>query len=108
MYSLEITDEQYEKIRKKIKEIQKDKENYRFNTLGLFAVGFNIKIRADKSFYCAEFVKHVLEEANIETMLPDLVKPEDFKLIKNLKLEYDGLLKFYKYQQETFLSKVEK
>lgn len=31
-------------------------------------------------------------------MLPDLVKPEDFKLIKNLKLEYDGFLKFYKYQ----------
>ena len=34
-------------------------------------------------------------------MLPDLVKPEDFKLIKNLKLEYDGLLKFYKYQTLT-------
>ena len=108
IYSLEIEDEQYEKLKSAIFYIKKSRKYYKFNTLGLFAVGFNIKIRADKSFYCAEFVKHVLEEANIETMLPDLVKPEDFKLIKNLKLEYDGLLKFYKYQQETFLSKVEK
>ena len=97
VYSLEIDDEQYEKLKYTISYIKKLRKYYKFNTLGLFAVGFKIKIRADKSFYCAEFVKHVLEEANIETMLPDLVKPEDFKLIKNLKLEYDGLLKFYKY-----------
>ena len=45
----------------------------------------------------------VLEKANIETMLPDLVKPKDFKLIKNLKVEYDGLLKFYKYQPTMIL-----
>lgn len=98
VYSLEIEDEQYEKLKYAIFYIKKLRKHYKFNTLGLFAVGFKIKIRADKSFYCAEFVKHVLEEANIETMLPDLVKPEDFKLIKNLKLEYDGFLKFYKYQ----------
>ena len=98
VYSLEIDDEQYEKLKYTISYIKKLRKYYKFNTLGLFAVGFKIKIRADKSFYCAEFVKHVLEEANIETMLPDLVKPEDFKLIKNLKLEYDGFLKFYKYQ----------
>lgn len=98
VYSLEIDDEQYEKLKYAIFYIKKLRKYYKFNTLGLFAVGFKIKIRADKSFYCAEFVKHVLEEANIETMLPDLVKPEDFKLIKNLRLEYDGFLKFYKYQ----------
>ena len=87
-----------EKLKYAILYIKKLRKYYKFNTLGLFAVGFKMKVRADKSFYCAEFVKHVLEEANIETKLPDLVKPEDFKLIKNLKLEYYGLFKFYKYQ----------
>lgn len=104
IYSLEVDDEQYEKLKYAISYIKKLRKYYKFNTLGLFAVGFKIKIRSDKSFYCAEFVKHVLEEANIETMLPDLVKPEDFKLIKNLKLEYDGLLKFYKYNPTMILS----
>lgn len=98
VYSLEIYDEQYEKLKYTIFCIKKLRRYYKFNILGLFAVGFKIKIRADKSFYCAEFVKHVLEEAKKETKLPELIKPEDFKQIKNLKLEYDGLLKFYKYQ----------
>ena len=96
IYSLEIDDEQYEKLKYAIFYIKKLRKYYKFNTLGLFAVGFKIKVRTDNSFYCAEYVKHVLEEANIETMLPDLVKPEDFKQIKNLRAEYDGYLKEYK------------
>lgn len=103
IYSLEIEDEQYEKLKYTILYIKKMKRDYKFNILGLFAVGFKIKIKADKSFYCAEFVKYVLEESSIETKLPELIKPEDFKQIKNLKLEYDGLLKFYKYQPTTIL-----
>lgn len=96
IYSLEITDEQYEKLKNAIMYIKQLRKYYRFNLLGLFAVGFRIKIRVDKSFYCAEFVKYVLEQAKIETSLPELVRPESFKQIENLKVEYDGLLKFYK------------
>ena len=96
MYSLEITDEQYEKIRKKIKEIQKDKEKYRFNTLGLFAAGFHKKIGEEHSFYCAEFVKYVIENAGVNTGLPEVVKPEDFKYMKWLREVYSGLLRKYR------------
>lgn len=104
VYSLEIEDEQYEKLKYTIFYIKKMKRYYKFNILGLFAVGFKIKIRADKSFYCAEFVKYVLEEARIEEKLPELIKPEDFKQIKNLELEYDGLFKFYKYNPTRILA----
>lgn len=95
VYSLEITDEQYEKIENTIMYIKKSRKSYKFNLLGLFAVGFHIKIRYDKSFYCAEFVKYLLDQAKIEISLPELVRPESFKKLENLKLEYDGLLKFY-------------
>lgn len=98
VYSLEITDEQYKKITETIMYIKNLRKEYRFNLLGLFAVGFNIKIRAEKSFYCAEFVKYLFDEANIKTSLPELVRPESFKEIHNLEQEYDGLLKFYKIQ----------
>lgn len=96
IYSLEVTDEQYENIRKIVMEIQKNKEKYKFNTLGLFAAGFHKRIREEHSFYCAEFVKYVIENAGINTGLPETVKPEDFKKIKGLREIYSGLLREYK------------
>lgn len=95
IYSLEIEEQQYEKLKYAIWCIKKLRRSYTFNIWGLFAVGFKIKIKCPKSFYCAEFVKYVLDEAKIKTELPDLVKPEDFKLIKDLQLEYDGFLRLY-------------
>lgn len=96
IYSLEIEDEQYEKLKYTINHIKKIRRHYAFNILGLIAVGFKIKIESEKCFYCAEFVKYLLEKAKIENNLPDIVKPDDFKKINKLKLEYVGLLKFYK------------
>lgn len=95
IYSLEVNDEQYEKLKYTILYIKRLRKSYTFNILGLFAVGFNIRVRSNKSFYCAEFVKYVLDKAKIETELPDLIKPEDFKLIRNLKPEYNGFLRLY-------------
>lgn len=95
IYSLKVTEEQYENMKNTIKKIQKEKENYKFNIIGLFAAGFHKKIKKEQSFYCAEFVKYVLEKANIDTRLPDAVKPEDFKNINGLQEIYEGLLKKY-------------
>lgn len=95
IFSLAITDEQYESIKNKIKQIEQKKEEYTFNTLGLFAVGFHKRIKKEQSFYCAEFVKYVLEQAKIDTKLPETVKPEDFKKIEGLQEIYKGLLKEY-------------
>ncbi len=95
VYSLEITDEQYENIKNKIKQIETEKDNYTFNALGLFAVGFHKRIKKEHSFYCAEFVKYILDESKIDTGLPEIVKPEDFKKIDRLQEVYGGLLRKY-------------
>lgn len=100
VYCLEITDEQYEKIENSIEKIKKEKEQYTFNILGLFAAGFRKKFTAKKSFYCAEFVKHVMDQAKIDTGLPEVAKPEDFKKIKGLKEIYSGFLRKYSYEGE--------
>ncbi len=95
VYSLEITEEQYKSIKSNIDQIKNNKEDYKFNIIGLFAVGFHKKIKKQKSFYCAEFVKYVMEKADIKTDLPDIVKPEDLKNIKGLQEIYGGLLRKY-------------
>lgn len=96
VYELSITEEQYKTIKNTIKEMEQKKEQYSFNILGLFAAGFRKKIKWDKSFYCAEFVKYLLDEAKVKTNLPEVPKPEDFKKMENLKEIYNGLLKQYK------------
>ena len=95
VYSLEVTNEQYQGIRNSINDFEQNKEKYKFNIIGLFAAGFHKKISCKHSFYCAEFVKYVMEQAGIETKLPEAVKPEDFKKIENLEKVYSGLLRKY-------------
>jgi len=95
IYSMIVTDEQYRTVEDTIKTIEKNKDSYKFNVIGLFAVAFNKKIQAQKSFYCAEFVKYVLETAGIKTNLPKIIKPDDFKYIDNKVLVYEGILRKY-------------
>jgi len=95
IYSLKITETQYQALKDNIKKIEKKKEKYKFNIKGLFAVAFNKKIAKENSFYCAEFVKYVMEKAEIETKLPTIIRPDNFKKIDGLQLIYEGLLRKY-------------
>lgn len=103
VYSLLVTDDEYNNIKDIINKIKVNRKIYHFNILGLFAVGFNIKRHKDYYFYCAEFVKYVLEKSGVKTNLSDLVRPEEFKNINNLKLIYTGKLSKYKGKKEKIL-----
>jgi len=96
VYELSVTKEQYEIVKNTIQEMEQKKDQYTFNILGLFAAGFRKKIKWKKAFYCAEFVKYVLDESGIQNNLPEVVKPEDFKEMKDLKEVYQGYLREYK------------
>ena len=74
------------------------KEKYKFNIIGLFANGFNIKYSKENSFYCAEFIRYLFDLADINLELPELVKPNDFKDVKQLKLKYKGKLNRYSWE----------
>lgn len=95
VYSLEVTDEQYKIIKDTIYKIKTEKKQYKFSIIGLFAAGFNIRIKRERFFYCAEFVKHVIEASGIRTELPETIKPEDFKDLKGLNEIYSGKLRNY-------------
>ena len=94
VYSLTVKEDQYDKVVEVIRDIQNNRLDYDYNILGLAAVLINYKVKREKSFYCAEFVKYVLEESNI-CALPEIIKPEDFKEIDNLNLIYNGILQEY-------------
>ena len=95
VYSFRVTERQYEKINKIILKMYKNKENYKFNILGLLANGFHIKYKKNNCFYCAEFIKFLIDEADVELDLPTLIRPNDFKYVYNLNLIYEGILNKY-------------
>lgn len=108
VYSLIITDEQYEKIKKVINYFKENQPKYRFNFIGLACVGINKKIRRKNRFYCAEFVRHIMKTSGILVNdLPELIRPEDFKKLQGIKLEYKGLLRKYNKKQKINLEEVQ-
>lgn len=100
VYSLNITQEQYIMVKNEIKRIEEHKTEYYFNVLGLLAVAFHKRIQANHSFYCAEFVKYILESAEIPIDLPAIVRPENFKNVKNYTVVYKGKLKKYNREKK--------
>lgn len=98
VYSLFVTDEQYEKAKKVITYFNNNKQKYKFNILGLACVSINKKITRKNTFYCAEFVKHILKSSGVTEVnkLPEIIRPENFKELDGLRLEYEGLLRKYK------------
>ena len=97
VFEILVTDEQYNKISEKIEYIKEHKKEYRFNILGLLGAGFNKKLQFNKTYYCAEFVKKLLEFAEIDTSeLPEIIKPEHFKNLSSANLIYKGKLKKYR------------
>lgn len=100
IYSLDVADENYRNVKQMIDTIKRNKEEYKFNLLGLFLVAFHKRIYRRKAFYCAEFVKYILEKSkSIDRNLPEIVKPEDFEKINGIRLEYKGLLRNYHYKK---------
>lgn len=98
VYSFLVSDEQYEKAKKVIAHYIENRQKYKFNFIGLACVGINKRITRKNRFYCAEFVKHILKSVRITeaNKLPKLIKPEDFKQMKGMTLEYKGVLRKYK------------
>ena len=95
IYALDVTVEQFNNVKGIIEYIKHSKQLHNFNVIGLFAVGFNMRISFENSFYCAEFVKYVLDKSDIKNNLPEMIRPEDFKKLENSSIIYYGLLKNY-------------
>lgn len=95
VYSFDVSAKQYRKIWWRVHKMVKEQKIYKFNYIGLCGVKLKFKFSRKNYFYCAEFVKYLFDEANIDLDLPELVAPMDFKGKKCFHLEYKGLLQKY-------------
>lgn len=93
---IKIQDDKYEKIKKTINKISKNRNSYSFDILGLLLAALNIKKDRKNHFYCADFIKYVLESANVEEGLPKNIRPIDFDYLSD-DIVYMGKLRDFKY-----------
>lgn len=100
VYSLLIKETGYEKMLHYIQKIEAQKENYRYNVIGLFAVMMNIPLKRENAFFCSQFVASVLKQGDsIDFNTPlSLVTPHDLQVAENLTLVFQGKLKDYKQE----------
>lgn len=100
IFSLEIKEDEYKKLEEILSKFIENKKIYKFNFLGLVLAGINKRYKRKNKFYCSEFVRDVLEKSQIkQNEISNILKPEDFKNLSSLQLEYEGLLRMYKLKE---------
>jgi len=103
LLSIEVTEEQYQIMRKRVDFIEKNQIKYKYNFIGLFGARFNFKVDRKNAYFCSEFVSKILQEVGLfpEDFPSHLVKPSDLVEHINLQIEYQGSLANYLEQSGT-------
>lgn len=97
VFSCEVSEEEYHKMRRKIRQIERRKELYKYNFIGLFAVALKIGYQRDRAFFCSQFVATVVNEGGVRmfAIQPNMVQPHHFMKVPFLIQEYEGDLQTY-------------
>jgi hypothetical protein len=87
---LPVTEEEYKKIKDGVEEFKKIKKrdgHIPFNVPGIVLTGLNIPVQQGNSFFCSQFIAHILAGAGIHLFnkAHGLVRPHDFLAHPDLK-----------------------
>ncbi len=98
IYSLDVTEEEYIKIKEYIEKFKHSSIEYKFNLLGIISARFNIPFNRGTKYFCSQFVSSALLYSGVYDFKKDtaIVAPMDLKNIPNLELVYEGKLRDYR------------
>ena len=106
LYSIEVTDNAYQKMQSEIDLYFENYKKAKYNFLGLIPLALGIKIRRKFKLTCSQFVALILEKSG-EIELPKnpyLMLPTDFLSISTINLVYDGILNDCKICETEFIN----
>ncbi|SHF70801.1 hypothetical protein [Ornithinibacillus halophilus] len=92
IYSCEVTEEQHRKMEKFIKDTERNKDQLRYNLLGLAGFILNKPIKRENAYFCSQFVATVLEYGEVISFQKptSLITPHDIQEEKIFKLVFQG------------------
>lgn len=94
LYSLDVNDEAYEIMEKKIAFFMEHYEKATYNFSGFFTMIFGKSAKRQLKHTCAQFVATLLESSNAAKLpkSPQSMLPNDFMNIENIELIYEGII----------------
>lgn len=95
LYKITVTQDVYDRIRRRIRMIEQHKDEYRYNLIGLLGIVFRVRIERENAYFCSQFVASVLQYSGCDLFQKqsEWVTPEDFRQCARLQLVYKGDLK---------------
>lgn len=108
VYSLEITDAQYEKVKKEIDFFIINKNKFKYDVFALIRLLNNNAHGNKYKFVCSQFVAFVLEKSGVKLFSKPYyaITPKDFLEVEFLNIEYEGYLRDYKQTSEQLLAQI--
>lgn len=100
VYAYHFTEEEWDSILRNIKEIEAQKDNYKYNLLGLLGILLQIEINRTDALFCSQFVATVLRDVpSLQLNKPYcFITPADIRDLLGMHLVYQGRLG--NYQQD--------
>ncbi|MCM3630923.1 hypothetical protein M3194_26705 [Paenibacillus glycanilyticus] len=95
LYRCRVHPGAYAKMRSVIAEMERNREQYRYNLIGVIGLLFNTQlIKRDYAYFCSEFVAAVFEKSGVHLVNKSsfLVTPGDLENTPTLELIYEGRL----------------
>jgi len=95
--SLEVSENQYEKLKERITKMEMNQEKYKYNFLGLFTALAGVEIPRKHAYFCSQFVAKICQEVGLfpEDLPPFLTTPDDIVQSMDVRIEYEGCLDEY-------------
>ena len=102
IYCLTITPLQYEHLQLILEQFERDKEQYKYNLLGVLAIPLRRNIYRENAYFCSQFVAYVIGEAGISLIDKPtyLITPDDFRQCEQVELIYEGKVQDYLIQEK--------
>ncbi|HLR15728.1 MAG TPA: hypothetical protein VK144_07865 [Bacillota bacterium] len=97
VYTLTVTEEHYEMIKKNIQKFEERREDYRYNFLGLIGILFHIEIDRKNAYFCSQFIATIMEDTKVFELAKPycFVTPADIRNQQGMELIYEGVLRAY-------------
>ncbi len=97
IYSLEISDLEYENLTDLIDYYINNSEYFKYNVRGLLFIYLNLPYKRKRHFVCSQFCGKLLSDSGIVNFNKDysIIKPKDILSIDKLNLIYEGYLEDY-------------
>lgn len=98
IFELEVTDEQYERLKTTIDGMLVCQDDYRYDMLGILPRMLGIPFTRKNRYVCSYFVADMLEMADVYKFEKStcFIKPRDFENLENMNEIYNGFYREYK------------